>query len=389
MVLALLATAAQAVIIDMVPVGNTLNTPDDTGFGAVVYAYSIGKYEVTAGQYRDFLNAVDPTGANALGLYNIGMADNTVTLGCQITLNSDAPNGSKYDFSGRPSGSEADWANRPVNLVSFWDAARFANWFHNGQGSGDTETGAYINIGLNTFARQPGALFFIPTENEWYKAAFHANDGNTGNYFDYPTSSDTAPSNALVEPTDPGNNATFYDRFSDSWTIGPPYYRTEVGAHENSDSPSGTFDQGGNVWEWNETAIGDNRGLRGGSFSSSYVASLLASSRGTGWDPTSESSYAGFRVASTPELTADFDQDGDVDGDDFLIWRAGFNVDDRGDANADGVTDGDDFLIWQSEFGSGSGAGSAAVPEPTSVLLAFLACAAACGALNRRRRPVR
>ena len=71
-----------------------------------------------------------------------------------------------------------------------------------------------------------------------------------------------------------------------------------------------------------------------------------------------------------PQFRADFNNDGEVDGDDFLIWQAGFNIDDRGDANGDGVTDGDDFLIWQSEFGSGNGSlSSAAVPEPTSVFL--------------------
>ena len=57
-----------------------------------------------------------------------------------------------------------------------------------------------------------------------------------------------------------------------------------------------------------------------------------------------------------PEPSADFDGDGNVNGDDFLIWQSGFGVDDTGDADGDGDTDGDDFLIWQSEFGSGNGA---------------------------------
>ena len=55
---------------------------------------------------------------------------------------------------------------------------------------------------------------------------------------------------ADIDP-DPGNNATFkFDSGTDDGlTIGSPYYRTGVGAHENSESPYGTFDQGGNVWE--------------------------------------------------------------------------------------------------------------------------------------------
>jgi hypothetical protein len=94
---------------------------------------------------------------------------------------------------------------------------------------------------LMAITREPDATWVIPSEDEWYKAAYHYNDGVTGNYFDYPTSSDTVPSNQLMNP-DLGNNATFYDG---SYTIGSPYWRTEIGAHENSDSPYGTFDQGG------------------------------------------------------------------------------------------------------------------------------------------------
>ncbi len=86
-------------------------------------------------------------------------------------------------------------------------------------------------------------------------------------------------------------------------------------------------------------------------------------------------------IKATPIDPGDFDTDGDVDGDDFLIWQAGFNVDDRGDADWDGDTDGDDFLIWQSQFGSGSGAG-AVVPEPSSMALLFALGLALC--LTRR-----
>ncbi len=292
------------VLMDTVTVGNPGNGDDShgDGYGGVADTYSIGKYEVTAGQYAEFLNAVAAT--DTYGLYSTNM--NSDPGGCQITRNGSDGNYT-YDFSGRPSGTEADWTDRPVNYVSWGDAARFANWLHNGQQRGaqdltTTEDGSYHLNGatteaeLNAITREGDAKWVIPSENEWYKAAYHKNDGVTSNYFDYPTSSDSEPSNDLVEPTDPGNNATFIDP---GHTIGSPYYRTEFGAHENSESPYGTFDQGGNVWEWNEAVSGSSRVLRGGSFNYSG-ANLHPSVRETN-DPTDELNNVGFRVVEMPE----------------------------------------------------------------------------------------
>ena len=261
---------------------------DTTYYGGVGYTYDIGKYEVTAGQYTEFLNAVAKT--DTYGLYNFSMWSHT--YGCKIQR-SGSPGTYMYKVA-------PDRANRPVDFVSFWDACRFANWLHNGQGGGDTEKGAYTltaaGIADNTVARNADWKWAVTSEDEWYKAAYHKNDGVTGNYYDYPTSSDATPSNDLVEPTDPGNNATFYDIYDSDYTIGSPYWRTEVGAHENSDSPYGTFDQGGNVWEWNDTDYGAGRGLRGGSYKA-YDSHLLVSYRGYSY-PTSEDYDWGFRVAA-------------------------------------------------------------------------------------------
>jgi hypothetical protein len=91
-----------------------------------------------------------------------------------------------------------------------------------------------------------------------------------------------------------------------------------------------------------------------------------------------------FSVTPFAILAADFNEDGKVDGDDFLIWQGGFGSPgdhSMGDANGDEVVDGDDFLIWQTEFGSANGSASAAVPEPTSLLLLLLAIG---GALTKR-----
>ena len=103
----------------------------------------------------------------------------------------------------------------------------------------------------------------------------------------------------MVSP-DPGNNANY---FTGGWAVGAPYYTTEVGEFENSESPWNTFDQGGNVWEWNEDIAGANRIIRGGSFGYTHGDSafyLLSSYRRSG-GPTLEDEYTGFRMAAIPE----------------------------------------------------------------------------------------
>jgi len=283
--LCFISAGAWAVDIDWVTVGNPGNANDTTGYGGVSEVYRISTYEVTAGQYTEFLNA--KAASDPHGLYNSYMWSSG--HGCKIEQSGSS---GSYTYS-----VASDWANRPVNHVSWYDSLRFANWLHNGQGTGDTEDGAYdMSLG-DSVVRKPGAQVWLPSENEWYKAAYHKNDGVTGNYFVYPTGSDSVPSNDLINP-DPGNNATFYDS---GYTIGSPYYRTEVGAHENSDSPYGTFDQGGNVWEWNETLIlSSGRGFRGGSYYRYTGYGLRSSGRDLD-HPYVESSHLGFRVASVPE----------------------------------------------------------------------------------------
>ena len=133
----------------------------------------------------------------------------------------------------------SEWENRPVNYVSWGNAARFANWMTTGQ----TEIGLYTLNGAMTDAalmavtRNAGAGWVLPTEDEWHKSAYYdpKKPGGAG-YWDYATGTDTVPSNVLGNP-DPGNTATFASGPPGSGTglnPGPPYYRTEVGAHANS-----------------------------------------------------------------------------------------------------------------------------------------------------------
>jgi formylglycine-generating enzyme required for sulfatase activity len=295
-----------------VRVGNTGNTGEWSGesyggygpdriCGAVDYDYRIGTYEVTAGQYTEFLNKVAAT--DAYHLYNTNMDTALDSDGCNIKRTG-APGSYTYTVA-------ADWANRPVNLVSWGDAARFANWLHNDQPTGPqglttTEDGAYYlngatsNAALLAVSREADWKWAITSEDEWYKAAYHKNDGDTGNYFNYPTATDSVPSNDLTTPDD-GNNANFDDS---GYTIGSPYYRTEVGEFENSDSPYGTFDQGGNVREWNEAIVyewGAYRGLRGGSFNFVGIGYYLRASDRSYSYPSLEYDFIGFRVSEVPE----------------------------------------------------------------------------------------
>jgi formylglycine-generating enzyme len=259
--------------------------------GSVGYLYQIGKYEVTAGQYTEFLNAVAKADPNEL--YNPLMGDTSGNRGANIQRSGSSPN---YSYS-----VASDWADRPVNYVSFWDAARFANWLHNGQptgaqGPGTTEDGAYLNVGNQaTFARQPGAKFFIPTEDEWYKAAYHNKTaGLTASYFNFPTGANSVPGRDMSEATNPGNNANYY---ISGELIGSPYDRTVAGEFELSDSPYGTFDQGGNVLEWNETSFSSSRLLRGGSFLDG--SDKLHAFTRNGNVPAFVYPTVGFRVASS------------------------------------------------------------------------------------------
>ena len=98
-----------AIQIDFVTVGNAGNKPDTrydaTGYGAVDYVYEIGKYEVTAGQYTAFLNAVAAT--DTYGLYNTSMWSSGTAA-----RSSGAASSGSYTYS-----VAADRANRPVNYV--------------------------------------------------------------------------------------------------------------------------------------------------------------------------------------------------------------------------------------------------------------------------------
>ena len=264
---AALLGSAHAITLQTVTIGDPGNPNDPaTGglYGAVAATYAIGKYEVTLTEYTAFLSAVAVTDTYAL--YNTTMGTNLNIAGISRT-------GSSGSYSYAVSGDGA----RPVTYVSWFDAARFSNWLHNGQPTGlqvagTTEQGAYTLNGATSgiVLKNAGAQDWLPSESEWYKAAYYqpaAAGGDADGYWLYPTKSNSVPGNTIGGAANQGN---FHDGADFSVTQSGSYsstqnYLTAGGAYSNSASYYGTFDQGGNVIEWNDAVITSSRGLRGGS----------------------------------------------------------------------------------------------------------------------------
>jgi glucose/arabinose dehydrogenase len=92
-------------------------------------------------------------------------------------------------------------------------------------------------------------------------------------------------------------------------------------------------------------------------------------------------------VAGEPDpIAGDFDEDGDVDGDDLVIWQQAYGSDDLGDADDDGDSDGRDLLIWQRNMTPEAILALSDVPEPTSGILLLLATTVTCGRMQRARK---
>lgn len=295
---AVLPGRASTIPVPLVPVGSLGNRADSrTSLGAVSYGFSIGAYEITAGQYTTFLNAV--ARSDPYGLYDSNASDMATR-----------PTGPRIQRSGLAGSFSysvaAEYAQRPINFISWGDAARFCNWLHNGQtsgpqGPGTTERGSYALDGATanetyvTITRSPTATYVLPSEDEWYKAAYFDPSIATANkYWNFATRSNTTPSNLLLSP-DPGNNANFYQ--DGQYTL-KSYLRTDVGDFENSIGPWGTFDQMGNVGEWTDTIRSGAFAVRGESYSTGDSGGATLGYRFVrAVAPADEETKNGFRVA--------------------------------------------------------------------------------------------
>lgn len=249
-----LADIVYGINIDFIAIGGSGNTVDPaTGslYGSVDYNYRIGKYEITNAQWNAFTAAAGvPTGNPSNAYYQTA-----------------------YFTS----------AQQPTNNVSWYEAAQFCNYLTSGNKSlGAYQLGTNGDITVNRAAAVSayGTTYVIPTENEWYKAAYYKSA--SGGYSSYANGQDTIPA------ADNGWNYTG-GTYSAPWDVG-------TGAKEQN----GTYDMMGNIMEWNETLIGGAyRGIRGGSYAS--ISSSLKSSYRLDNNPYYEYAGLGFRVASIPE----------------------------------------------------------------------------------------
>jgi hypothetical protein len=269
--------------IDFVEIGSPGNAADTTGSpnpsGAVGYNYQLAKYEIS----RDMVLK-----ANAASGLGITLAD----------LSSFGGNG----------------VNRPATGVSWNEAARFVNWLNTSQGfspaykflypPGHANYNSATNIQLwttfdagydpaNPF-RNSNAKYFLPSADEWYKAAYYDPNANggLGGYWDYANGSNTAPTK-VISGTAAGTAV-----YNQSFNQGPTDITTAGGL-----SPWGVMALNGNVSEWVESefdrlndSVSADRELRGGDYFN--IAVVLAATNRNGGQTTGTNEGLGFRVAS-------------------------------------------------------------------------------------------
>jgi formylglycine-generating enzyme required for sulfatase activity len=411
------STAVATVTFDWVTVGDPGNPadtrimdkggrPDDTtGYGSVGYTYRIAEHHVTNSQYAEFLNAVDPSGEAADpfwnesgGIYNFNMTSSTIggqtgtayTGG--IAFTDAAPAGSKYS-------TKSGQANYPATWVNWNSGARFVNWMHNGQGTGDTDNGVYDLTLYDATGelppRQADATVFLPSEDEFYKAAYYDPTKNgTGGYWAYGVQSDAVP----VAEAPPGGSTSANARLEDKtyWQTETLFddsvdHLTEVGAYSSATSHYGLADTEGLLYQWTEgsrLAYEKNFPVyRGGAWYYGSDSSGAGHRNLYSFPHAASYHWFGLRIASPapPGLAGDYNDDGAVDAADYTTWRDNLGAADETSlsGNGDGMNGVDvgDYTRWKNNFGSTTGASlppatnTDAVPEPATLWLLILTAA--------------
>lgn len=280
------------------PGGGTPDTNGNRGRGRVDYDYRIGKYEVTTAQWVDFFNAAfDRPTTDRIPFLR------PPTFWGASTDTPTTPGGQRWKAT---PGTEM----LPVGNISWRMAAIYCNWLTNGKslqrgafltGAYEVSTFGYAGISFtDQRVRSTGATYFLPTVDEWIKAAHY--DPNKfgqdqGGWWLYPHKSDSP----IIPGPPPSQGGTGQSNSGDGI---PNWLSIPLGAYTNVVSPWGLYDASGGSREWLETYIEDP-------FGSGLNARLLdGTSRFSGntngdsvWSSASEGpdvelfSY-GFRIAA-------------------------------------------------------------------------------------------
>ena len=253
--------------LEFVTVGDPGNAADTTvtgdgtsGYGSVPYTYQMGKYDVTVGQYCQFLNAVAKT--DTYGLYNLHrlrpMATDFPTFG--ITQS-----GSSGSYSYSVTGGYSQAANCPMFDVSWGDAARFCNWLQNGQPTGAEGRGHDRDRGVHAQRRDHRCR--LDGDNPQRRGHLLHSDRKTngtrrrittrqaGRAATGPIRRRATPRRATCFPRRARTTPTFTTLCTGNGYTDPTNYLTPVGAFAASPGPYGTYDMGGDVWQWNEAKL--------------------------------------------------------------------------------------------------------------------------------------
>ncbi len=403
---ALPSTSCDGTGISTVLVAAPGNAPDTNGLGSVDGLYRVARHEVSNREYVDFLNHI--AARDDHDLFDEDMTDSD--RGGIVRLGS--PGGFSYAV-------KANFGDKPVNFVTWTAAARFCNWLHNGrpdgpQDSSTTENGAYdLSLPLADITRLPGARWFLPTHDEWYKAAYFdpvdsgADGGGTPDYWLYPTRTDSLPvqatSDSVGNVENPGSNVANYDKGAD-WN-GENGNVTSIGG-TTSTSPWGAEDMAGNIFEMTETpdvpidANTPTRTARGGDFSNAGILMSSPDSFSVALNMQSPAGNFGFRPAARMCM-GDFDGDNDIDEDDRTTFSACFtgpgggpldilcSVGDFDEDNDVDCSDWDAFVLaWTAPDPPAPIARCGPIPTMSEwglLCLAGLVAAGGCGVILRRR----
>lgn len=282
--------------------GTNKTENDQNGYGSVLMPYQIGTYDVTAEQYCAFLNSVAKKNDPHF-LYNTNMTSDP-NVAC-IIRSGDTNSGYTYTpISGRE--------KFPITYVYWANALRFCNWLENNQPIGDqtaatTEKGSYDIAAIHDFTpgpkteysipSTPGAAWVLPTENQWYKAAYYiplSNNNTPGKYCLFGTGNMDHPGNKWEEAV-VANQANYC--LDGTFTTSTQPHLTPVGSFKNSPSPWGAYDMAGEVSQWTSTfdLTGSTVIIRGGSWSSQTSDELTSKVR-LGISGLTTSPTIGFRV---------------------------------------------------------------------------------------------